>query len=258
MSRRVPEVAIRGADLVTLEVQCQDLLRRPFVQLATVNAFDLVALLQNHTCPASLKFGLGEFVARIRREIADVPNGRSWVELVEELAEVHGSRVPHDVRSWLLEEGERPDRSPEKVAALLQGWADVEPANFDIGTGRARMVRARAAPMVDERPRAAERAAPKERAPKAPRVATPKPAPEPLSDQDTERMTAIRNVSLERLGGVGDAGLAEPVLVAGVRHRLKEQYPTLPPHEVFAVLKELVAQGRVRLSAGRYRRAGRW
>jgi hypothetical protein len=69
---------------------------------------------------------------------------------------------------------------------------------------------------------------------------------------------AIRQTALDRLGDVGDAGLAESVLVAGIRFRLKERFPAMPPQEVFGVLKELVTQGRVRQSAGRYRRSGRW
>lgn len=248
--RRVPEVAIRGADAVTLEVQCQDLLRRPTAQVSPVNAVDLVALREQPAAPPSLRLALEEFAGRFRREIADVPNGRSWAEWLEEMASVPGARVPETVRGWLLEEALRPERAPELVQRLLDAWAAQPPIPFGIGTGRARVVRAGVVPAEATRP-----ATPTERKARAPK---PRVKPPVRSDVDPARGDAIRSTALERLDDVGEAGLAEPILVAGIRFRLRDRFPALPPHEVFVVLKELVAAGRVRASAGRYRRAGRW
>ena len=71
-------------------------------------------------------------------------------------------------------------------------------------------------------------------------------------------MQVLSELCLERLGQAHESGLKEAVLIAGVRHRARETYPNVNPHEVTGVLKTLKEQGRVRYSAGRWSRASAW
>lgn len=253
MRRRVPVQNIRGSDPTLLEVQLQDLLRRPMSQLAMVNVLDLVALSETEGRPRSLERSLQLFVERITASIADLPMGPPWNEFLAELDAVEPERVPHRFREILAREAQREDRDRDRprVDALLAAWSAREPTPFELGKQRANVMRAVA---TEIRP-----AAPSPRA----AAARSRPAPAArrerfVSDDDREKAAWITEVVLERVGSAGEKGLAEPVLVAGLRHRARDRYPNLTPAEIAAVLRSLRESGRVRYAAGRWIAPGRW
>ncbi len=246
MSRRVPVQRLRGSDPVLLEVQIQDLLRRPFAQLEPLNALDLLALAELPNAPASVRTELDDYRRRSRIEISDIPAGRSWAEFVEELRTLTAERVPETFRTWMTEELERPDRTSPDLAEWLSAWAPVPPLPFEVGARGAKVTRARAeppAPTVVQKARA-----------QRPTAAAPRPEP---TDADRERRQAIRAVAIDRIDDSGENGLQEAVLTAGIRFRLRDRFPLLPPQEIQSVLAEIKASGRARWTAGRYLRRGR-
>lgn len=219
-------------------------------QLAPVNFLDLIALAEAEGRPRSLERSLSTFVERIASSVLDLPVGPPWDEFLRELEDIPGHRVPHRFRRMLEAEAERSDRQPDQVRALLSRWAEEEPQPFQLGQARAKVTRAMEAPPVapeTERARATR-----------PRSAVqPRPA-RVVTVDDRERMDWVAETVLERVRGAGDKGLGEQVLVAGVRHRAREVYPTLTPGEITTVLRELKDSGRVRFSAGRWSAPARW
>jgi len=257
MRRRVPVQNIRGSDPTLLEVQLQDLLRRPMGQLALVNVLDLVALSETEGRPRSLDRSLQLFVERITASIADLPAGPPWVEFLSELESIDGERVPPRFRELLAREAAREDRDRDRdrVDALLAAWSEREPAPFELGKQRANVLRAvtSEAPASPRTPRSGGRSAPAR-----PRPAQPARRERFVSDDDREKAAWITELVLERVASAGDKGLSEQVLVAGLRHRARDRYPNLTPAEINAVLKTLRDSGRVRYSAGRWSAPGRW
>lgn len=250
MRRRVPVQNLRGSDPTLLEVQLQDLLRRPMGQLAPVNMLDLIALADTEGRPRSLERNLMTFVERISSSIGDLPIGAPWEEFLSELEEVEGDRAPHRFREMLRREAERSDRNPERIGRLLERWSAREPEPFELGQARAKVTRASAAPPTETKER--RRATPS-------KSSTPKTrAPAVVTDDERERQAWIGELAIERLMGASENGLGEPVLVAGIRHRARERYPMLTPNEIITVLKGLKDRGQVRYSAGRWMVVARW
>ncbi len=257
MNRSAPVVPLRGSAVSLLQVQIPEMLRRPIGQVALVNVMDLIELSATDGRPKPLDKQLQTFVGGIRRQVTDIPKGRSWEMFLEDLEELPPEHVPHAFRAMLAEESEfRPD-TRTRVAELLERWSTVEPLPFDVGT---RAVRIQKAEM--EKPRVATEpsAAPRERAPREPGAAKPR-AEKAASAAgsrakpvlDTERHDYVVQQCVERLARCSsDRGLAENVLVAGVRHAGKDQYPDLTPIEITTVLKQLKDANRVRYSAGRW------
>lgn len=250
MRRRVPVQNIRGSDPTLLEVQLQDLLRRPMSQLAPVNVLDLIALAETEGRPRSLERSLQLFVERVSASIADLPAGQAWEEFLAEIEHVEGSRVPHRFRQILERETQRDDRDEEEVFALLTKWGEQDPVPFELGQEKARVTRAVAADPPEDRPERKRAGTPRAKA--APRQ------PKTITEEDRDRNDWIAETVLERVAGAGEKGLGEQVLIAGVRHRARELYPMLTPIEITTVLKALKETGRVRYSAGRWSAPARW
>lgn len=251
MRRRVPVQNLRGSDLTLLEVQLQDLLRRPMGQIALANVLDVITLAETEGRPRSLERSLQLFVERIAANIADLPRGAPFEELLAELSEMEGDRVPHRFREILQQESERSDRDGERIGELLEKWAEKEPRPFELGQQRAKVTRAVsvAQPAGDERPRRRVGSGSRPASTGRERVVT---------EDDRERQSWIAETVLERVAGAGERGLGEQVLIAGVRHRARERYPTITPSEITTVLKALKESGRVRYSAGRWSAPARW
>ena len=247
MRRNVPFMSLRGSAPTLLEVNAQELLRKPIGQIALLNLLDLLALSELSQCPASLRSDLAGFAGRIGREVSDIPNGESFEEFVEELSDVDAHRVPRAFREILSVELNRPERIAGSGRELLESWRADEPEAFEIGGAPAPVTRLEEAPDEDEVEARATRA---RKAPKKRIVIR--------SDAEIERAKWIEEICISRLSEASDSGLGEHVLVAGVRHRAKERYPAIQPVDILAVLRDLKATGRVRYSAGRWSFAARW
>ena len=260
MNRRVPSLPLRGSDPTLLEVQLSELLRRPIGQIALVNVMDLIELANTPGRPRSLDRALHAFVDGVRRQVADIPKGRSWEDFLEDLNQLSGRQVPLAFRTMLAMEAEEPERAGTRVRAMLERWEPEPPDAFSLNTTAARIQRAE---MVQPRAPASEpSSAPRERgegrartpreskpaAPKAPGAAAGRAKPV----VDIDRRDFIVGQCLERLARTSDKGLAETVLVAGVRHAAREAYADLTPLDVTTVLKQLKESNRVRYSAGRW------
>ena len=221
MSRRVPVQEIRGSDPTLLEVQLSEMLRRPLGQLAPINVMDLIELASTEGRPRSLNRGLGAFVDGVARQIADIPSGRSWEEFLGELEELEGARVPLRFREILAQEAERDERAADRIGLLLVRWAEQEPIPFELGTRKARVTRAESRPRSSSRePSSAPREGHRRRSSGAGARARSRAAP---VSGDPERQRTIQELCLEKLARASENGLAEPVLIAGVRHQAREQ-----------------------------------
>lgn len=260
MNRRVPVLPLRGSDLTLLEVQLPDLLRRPIGQIAHVNVMDLIELSKTDGRPKTIDRTLQAFVDGLKRQVADIPKGPLWEQYLEELGELSGKQVPLRFRAMLAEEGSEPERATAKVQALLDRWSAEDPEPFDVSSRATRIQRAE---MVQPRAPAPEpSSAPRERGegrkrggsttPRASSGAAKTAAPRAKPVMDIERRDFVVDQSLERLARTTDKGLAETVLVAGVRHAGRDAYPDLTPLEIVQVLKSLKEANRVRYSAGRW------
>jgi len=242
MSRRAEFQQLRGSDPTRLEIQIQDLLRRPVGQLAPANLMDLLALAEHPSPPSAIQDALTKFVIRVKKEVADLPAGASWDQFVVDVGGVDAAVVPAGFRDLISDQLQRDDRDNAPLEALLEKWSPVQPTPFEVGE---------VAPTIEHAKPA--------RAPRASRRASPGAGrARPSAVTDDERVRTITDICMERLSNASDSGLKELVLVAGVRHRAKQQYPNVTPNEVTAVLKSLKASGRVRYSAGRWSSVARW
>ncbi|MBA2321401.1 MAG: hypothetical protein H0V89_09615 [Deltaproteobacteria bacterium] len=237
-----------------LEVQSQDLLRRPLAQIEPPNVLDLIALHELPESPKALKNALAAFVQRVSGEIVDIPGGKPWLDFLEEFAVINGKHVPETFRACIAREAERGEaRAPERTRAVVAHWALEEPLPFLLGAANTRFVTVHHPPPASS-PNASS---PRERAPRAERAAAA-PKPKAATTDDSERRQWITDMVLERVAEAPEAGLSEPVLLAGVKHRAKDLFPTLVPADVLSVLRELKAAGRIRGSAGRWASIRRW
>jgi hypothetical protein len=243
MRRRVPEQPLRGSNITSVEIQTQDLLRKPLGQIAPVNVCDLFALAQASGLPAGFHKALEEFTDRISQEIAEIPDGSSWAEYVEELQGIPAERVPTSFRALLQREGEPEGRDRPGCDELLERWSAVEALEFELGE---------VAPKIEKR---LGPASPAERSKSKQGASAAKPG---AALVDPERSILLKQLILERVSPQLENGLKEVVLIAGTRHRAKERYPDLLPQEIISALKELKEIGQLQYSAGRWKRTSRW
>ena len=138
MNRRVPAQNLRGSDATLLEVQLQNLLRRPMGQLALINAMDLLALSELESPPRSVVTELARFVERCSTEVAELPPS-GMNELLDELGSVEATRVPETFRAWLLRESGRDIRDQSRIREILDGYEGVDPEPFVIGERSAKV-----------------------------------------------------------------------------------------------------------------------
>ena len=242
MRRRVPEQPLRGSDITSLEIQTQDLLRKPVGQIAPVNVCDLFALASVPNLGGSFSTALGEFTDRITQEIADIPDGPSWEEFVDELRTIPGDRVPASFRALIGAECGRDDRNRSAMADVIGAWHDTTPADFLIADSQPKIQKSVSVAAEPKRAKGSKRAAPK-------RV---------VKAVNPERVALIKRLALERVNGRLENGLKEAVLVAGIRHRARTEYPDLLPSEIISVLKGMKESGQLHYSAGRWKRVGGW
>lgn len=257
MTRRVLLENLRYVDPVTLDILVQDAFRRPLVQLSAITVADLMALAEVESLPKALRRGLVGFAERMGPEIRDLPDGEPFAEWLTELESLPAPKVPKQLRTFMLKEIEARFEVRPRVQAILDAWDREEPEVVVPGTGkpvihRLKTAGVEGAPAPLPRAPKAEGAAKVAKAPKVPKAA-------PVKLVDNDRLTWVRDVVLERLADYIEQGLREDVLLAGIKHRARADYPDLTPPEVIGVLKDLQTAGRVRHSAGRWRRVlGSW
>lgn len=243
MHERVQIEALRTSDPATVQVLASDAMRRPLGQLAPTTVVDLFALSEVDSLPKPLARDLHAFVERITHEVRDTPNGSSWDELLAEFRPIDASRVPVAFRAVFEAEAEREERDEAGHAgsrALVEQWSEAEPEVLSL-------------------PEPAPKPAPATRSTRSTRSrSTTRRTKRPPKPVDEERIRWIQHTVLERLAGYSEAGLAEPILVAGVIHRASDTYDDLTPYEITSVLKDLKKTGQLRLSAGRWRLVSRW
>jgi len=162
---------------------------------------------------------------------------------VNEIAEVDASHVPAGFRALFSEQAERDDRDSTPLNTLAEKWNAVEPVAFEVSEGAPAIEKAKTAKAPRSKTRRGSLGAGRAR---------------PSAVTDETRVRLISDLCMERLSNASDSGLKELVLVAGVRHRAKADYPNVTPNEVTTVLKGLKASGRVRYSAGRWSSVARW
>ena len=244
MDRRITIDDLRTADAVTIEVHSKDALRRPMRQLMPGTLVDLFAVSEAEHLPESLQRSFSAFSDRIRQEIADLPDGPSWAEWIEELVELDPPRVPAGFRAILSDELQTERRSGNERTALeawLAALAGTEPEPVVLSNESLKVTKVSGRDADDSggaKPRA------KKRASAVRKVSKPV--------VDPERQHFIEQLCLQRLRGKAN-GLKEMVLAAGVCHRGKERYPNLTPNEVIRALKEMTKRDRVQVSAGRWK-----
>ena len=246
MRRRVPLQKLRGSDPTLLVVQLQDLFTRPSGQIYPENLCDLFALSELEDIPRSVRTKMKAFLIRARGEISEFTDGAQMREFTKELSEIDPEKIPTSMRELLAELADRKSRDSAPFREFLATLEGTVPLQFELGEEEVRVQRAEEGPRKSHDRR---RAAPK--SPTAARKkATPRRAAKPV--MDVEKAKWISSVILERLSGSKVNGLMEVVLIAGVRHRAKTEFPNMLPQDVTTVLNSLLKAGRVRKSAGRW------
>lgn len=259
-ARAVPVQELRGCDATLLEVKLQGVLSLPISQIAPINVMDVLALSEREDAPRAIRTPLANFLARIRREISDIPAGEAWKDFLDGLVELPGHRVPQLFREMFDGVVDKDQLEAKRASEMLEGWNSVEPEPFVIGQKSTYVVKAAAVEKSEtaSRKRTAgldEEDEPKPKREKAGPAAPRKPRDIPV---DLAKLGWIRKCAMERLADSPENGLADNVLVAGIRFRAKEHYPSLTPVEIIAVLRELENNGQVKHSAGRWRRPTRF
>jgi hypothetical protein len=238
---------LRRTDPKTIEVLIQDAIRKPILQISPETLTDLVALSELESLPTPLRRDLGVFTGRVSQEIADLPDGQVIREFLEGLDEIDGERVPETIRSYILRESERDGRAPEgreQAQGLLTKWGAQDPESLELSSETPRIQQVEEAPR-DEEPVAAPHKAKRKK-------------PKKRDTEDPEKAKWLSAAILEKLTLYRDAGLAEAVLIAGIRKDAEETYPALMPWEINKVLRTLQQAGQVRRTAGRWVRVGRF
>lgn len=247
MPRQIHIDNLRRADPKTIEVLIQDAIRKPILQISPETLTDLVALSELETLPKPLRRDLGMFAGRVSQEIADLPDGQVIREFLNKLDEVDGVRVPDTIREYILRESERDERAPEgreRAQGLLVKWETLDPEPVLLSTQAPRIQQVAEEPPENE-----------EKSPRQPRRTAKKKRQDP---EDPELARWMSKAILEKLTLYRDAGLAESVLVAGIRKDAEQIWPTLMPWEITKMLRSLQQAGQVRRSAGRWVRVGRF
>lgn len=239
-----------------LEIRLAEPLRRPIVQLSTATMLDMVALAPSEVLSKALRRSLAAFSDRMSNELTDLPP-EPFAEIVKDLESTEASQVPEPVRAAFLREVERSDREPfrARVLALKEGWDTTVPEIPVPGTGKPVVMKAKTTPIGDD----LQRRAPTPRATATPRAPAAPKAAKPVRLVDEDRQRRLVELALDRLADHPEGGLREDVLVAGIRHRVKDHYADVTPFEIISVLRGLSEAGRVRHSAGRWMRVmGSW
>jgi hypothetical protein len=257
---------LRSSDPVTLSVLCQDLLRRPLIQLTPRTLCDLLALSEIEDLPKQLRRDLFVFREQMVREFNDMPEGLVIGEYLEELTEMDPGQIPDCLRVAVIERGEAAARHPASaphIEALLTSFEEHEAEFLDPG-GKAQKVKVHQFDVPDSHKAPDERSKKKRtRSPRAEseeeggdtpaRKSSYKGNPTtklPMrSSKDPERALWIRMDINERLGN-HSKGLKQAVLLAGARHRCP--WDDLAGEEVLAVLRAMAREGKVKNSAGRW------
>ncbi len=244
---------LRSADPKTLEILIQDAVRKPILQLSPQTLCALYALSELSDLPKGVARDLANYAKRGTQETSDLPDGGVLTEFLDGLDKVEAAHVPAIVREQIEREAQRDardERGREKAQALLDKWADTPPVPPTLSTQAPRIQRAEAQPAVAEPTRGARIAEEKKpRAARTPRAASTATA---ASTADPERERWIARAIANRLSRMTESGLAELVLVAGIRHEGAKEYPDLMPWEITRALRALAERGEVRHSAGRW------
>lgn len=259
MSRRVHLDNLRASDPTTLDILVQETLRRPIVQVSAATIADIVALAECTALPKSLRPSLQRFADRVGPEIADLPPGEPFESFLAEIEQIPAEKVPAPMRTALANESSNRIDYRARLDAMLAVINEVPPETVVPGTAKTKIQRMKTTTDADneiaDRPRSP-------RTPKAKSAtnADGKPAKvAPIKYVDVDRQKWVTDQLLERLSEYVESGLREDVLLAGLRHRARAEYPDLNPPEILGVLRALQDGGRVKHSAGRWRRViGSW
>ena len=233
-TRRVTVKGLRGADVATLLVLTQDVIRLPLNQIDPSTLCDLFALSEvQDGLPVELARDLGAFRENRIRELNDLPDGDSLSEFVASLAQVSADLVPGSMREAVMAlTGER-EQSVEAITALGSHLDSAEPS--------AVIVRA----SQPDKPSQAEAASAERVTAKAPKKRSTKSS----TAKDPARAEWIEEYALFRLKNY-ETGLKEAILVGGTRH--KAPWSDVTDREVRSVLRRLAREGKLRISAGRW------
>ena len=260
MTRRLHLDDLRHCDPVTLDIQVQEPLRRPIVQLSAATIADMVALSEIESLSRLLRQRLVAFTERMSREVVDLPNGEPVESFLTELGELAPERVPTAVREAVAHEATRDSRADgvrAHASELVTRWSGTPPVAAAPGTSKPKIQRMTPIEAPEDKPKRT----PAHMREEVPREPTPKAAPRvaPVKVVDEDRRKMLVELCLDRLTDYREQGLKEDVLVAGIRHRARTEYADVSPLEIVGVLKELQEVGRVRHSAGRWKRVvGSW
>ena len=259
MRRRIPLQKLRGSDPTLLEVQTQDLLTRPSGQLEPANLADLFALAEHENPPKSMRRALDAFVKRCCVEIGEIADSQ-LDDFVKDFVAVEAARLPQSFRDLVVDLSQRDSRDPRKLTPLIEHFESGEPTPFELGQNTVKVQRASAA----NAPRSGTSRTRRSRSgggSGGTRSSSSKPSPRKIDTSrpamDIDKRNWLIEILMERLGEARESGLAEAVLVAGIRHRARSEYPRLMPFEITSVLSDLEKAGRVRKSAGRWSRSRR-
>jgi hypothetical protein len=235
---------------LTVEIEVQALASKPLGQLAPQNVADLCALEERpDLCTNNVRLKLKGFRDRMCRTFADLPVGGPWRDEIEAFAALDPAQVPGPLRTAFAEQlahVKRPESDKAVLRPVLDQWATVEPAPFVLAAPTLR------APKVTKVP---EREPAETRGPRPARdlqeasFTPPKHRPVPVVD--AARLAWIERTVLERLRATD--GLLEDVLLTVVKHRARERYADLQPHEIRDVLRALERTKRAVHSAGRWK-----
>ena len=234
-TRRVTVNGLRGADVATLRVLTQDVIRLPLNQIETSTLCDLFALSEiDDGMPADLSKELESFRESRIRELNDIPDGEALSEFAQSLTSIDADQVPGTLRAAVTAlSGERA-LSEDALTALATHFGSSEPASVIVRAPQA------------EAPSQAEAAAANRTAAKAP---PKKKAKKSSTAKDPARAEWIEEYAIIRLKNY-ETGLKEAILVGGTRH--KAPWSDVTDREVRSVLRRLAREGKLRISAGRW------
>jgi len=245
---RAPTRRLRGADPLTVEVELPALVQRPLHQLAGGTLADLLALCELEELAPAMKVRLRNYPERVNRALRDLPPGNPIAGILDELEPVEAEHVPATLRTALQGEAERRGGADgSAILELLGMWKDTDPSPFEFGSKR--VATRKLAEGRRRKEKLGVRQAGVAEAPK-PRKAAPKKSA--AAGVDPEQAMWIRQTVHERLSATAGAGLLEPVLLAAVRHRARERFPSLVEPDIRKVLRQMSNQGEIRFSARRW------
>lgn len=258
---------LRSSDPLTLSVLCQDLLRRPLIQLTPRTLCDLLALSEVPDLPKQLRRDLEAFRLQMLREFSDLPEGLVLGEFLEELRELPPEKIPDCFRVAIVDRAEVAAKHPASaphIEALLSDF-EANEAEFLDPAGKAQKVKVHQFDVPDSHKAPDERARKRRSAssPRRPAGMTGGGGPKkesykgnpttklPMrSTKDPERAVWIRRDLTEKLGAYPN-GLKTGVLVAGARHRAP--WDDVAPDEIMAVLRAMAREGKARTASGRWK-----